>query len=442
MGIAAGQSVLRARSNRTVHQCPRYGTFGWLETLMRPEPETEEFAIAISDWEPRTFMPARSILGRAVALGLICLLSLDGNSAALAEAPPTVLLIEPTAEHARNGEGAFVELKDGRLALVYTQFGQEGTDFSSADLAIRTSGDGGETWSPARLLLANREAKVNIMSVSILRLAGGELLLFYLRVDSRTSANLFVRRSTDEFRTLSAPLRVTTLDGYNVVNNDRAIQTSSGRIIVPANLHTEVDSDGKNISDDYQNLGVPFVYFSDDEGRTWKKDKTPILPVAKRTKALQENGVVELADGRLWMFMRTYHFFQYGCYSSDDGVTWSTPQPTSLASPLSPATIKRIPGTGDLLCVWNDHSGTHPFPQEKSRNERTPLCVAISSDEGVTWNKSRILEDNPQGFFCYTAMAFHGDRVLLAYMARNSSKTDKLSLKVRALSKDWIYSHD
>ncbi|MFV1968322.1 MAG: sialidase family protein, partial [Pirellulaceae bacterium] len=335
-----------------------------------------------------------------------------------------------------------VELKDGRLGLVYSRFGKEGTDFSSADLAMRTSSDGGETWSDAQPLLAGDEAQVNVMSVSILRLANGELLLFYLRVNSRIDANLYVRRSTDELHTLSDPTRVTVQDGYNVVTNDRVIQTSSGRIIVPANLHTEFDAQGKNISEDYQSLAVPFVYFSDDDGRTWKKDSTPILPIPKRTKALQENGVVELGDGRLWMFMRTYHFYQYGCFSSDNGVTWTTPEPTSLASPLSPATIKRIPWTGDLLCVWNDHSGTHPFPKEKQRNERTPLCIATSSDEGQTWSKSRILENNPNGFFCYTAMTFHQNRVLLAYMARDSSKTKKLSLKVVALSKDWIYSHD
>jgi len=378
-------------------------------------------------------------------LGLFCLFTAwipagRFDSARAAE-PETVLLIEPTEQHARNSEGDFVVLKDGRLGLIYSQFGPKGTDFSSADLAMRISADAGHTWSDDRILVPN-EAGVNVMSVSILRLKNGELLLFYLRVDSRAAANLYVRRSQDEFRTLSKPTRVTLLDGYQVVNNDRVIQTSTGRIIVPANMHTEIDALGNKKEGQYQGLGVPFVYHSDDDGRSWRKDKTRIKPISERKLALQENGVIELKDGRLWMFMRSYHHYQFGCFSSDGGETWTVPKPTNLASPLSPATIERIPTTGDLLCVWNDHSGTHPYPKHKSRNMRTPLCTAISRDEGKTWAKSRVLEDNPNGFFCYTAMEFVGDKVFIAYMARDNKITRKLSLKVRVLTKDWIYSQE
>ena len=353
----------------------------------------------------------------------------------------TLLVIEPSKEHPRHTEGDLVELKDGRLCLIYTRFGNGGTDFDPADLVMLTSSDEGETWSEPRLLVSGEEADLkNVMQASILRLPGDELLLFYLRKNSRSSCHLFVRRSADEFMTLSDPVRVTLLEGYHCANNDRVIRLSTGRLIVPMALHTELDQDGKLVGS-YQSSGAPFVYYSDDDGHTWQKDKTPIKPIAERklAPALQEPGAIELEDGRLWMWMRAWADYQYGCYSTDAGLSWSDPKPTSLASPLSPATIERIPWTGDLLCVWNDHSGAHPYPKEKHRNKRTPLCVAISKDEGQTWTPSRAIETNLNGWFCYTSMTFHKDRVIISYMQRDESVTKMLGLKVVALSKDWLY---
>jgi sialidase-1 len=354
----------------------------------------------------------------------------------------TLLVIEPTKEHPRLSEGDIVELKDGRLCLVYSQFRKGGTDFDPADLVMRTSSDDGKTWSEPKVLVSGEEADMkNVMSASILRLPGNELLLFYLRLNSRSSDHMYVRRSADEFMTLSDPVRVTLLDGYHVVNNDRVIRLSTGRLVVPVTLHTELDHNGKLVGS-YQSLGAPFVYYSDDDGRTWKKDRTLLKSIAQRklAPALQEAGVIELKDGRLWMWMRAWADFQYGCYSNDGGKTWSEPEPTSIASPLSPATIERVPWTGDLLCVWNDHSGLHPYPKEKPRNKRTPLCVAVSKDEGRTWAPSRAIETNLNGWFCYSSMTFHKDRAILAYMQRDESVTKMLGLKVVALSRGWLYA--
>ena len=169
-------------------------------------------------------------------------------------------------------------------------------------------------------------------------------------------------------------------------------------------------------------------YYSDDNGHTWKKDNTVILPGSQRKLTLQENGIVELKDSRLWMYMRTTHGFQYGCYSSDNGLNWSQPKPTALASPCSPATIERIPWTGDLLCIWNDHSGLHPFKPKW----RTPLCAAVSKDEGLTWTPSKIIENKPDSHYCYTSLTFLKDQVILSYWGENSAK-------VISLSKDWLY---
>ncbi len=342
----------------------------------------------------------------------------------------TLLTIEPAKDQPRNSEGDIVELRDGRLCLIYTRFKGGTHDHSEADLALRTSSDQGKTWSDDRILVPN-EGRKNVMSSSILRLANGELLLFYLRKDSSQRCNLFVRRSADEFQTVGPPVRVTLLDGYHVVNNDRVVELSTGCLIVPTVLHTGFDGD--RVTDNVPQ-GIPFVYYSDNHGYTWKKDKTSIVSTSQRTLILQENGVVELKDGRLWMYMRTDHGYQYGCYSSDRGINWSKPKPTGLASPRSPATIERVPWTGDLLCVWNDHSGAHPFQVRK----RTPLCMAISRDEGQTWSKSWVIEENPEGWYCYTSVSFIRDHLILSYCAGDQQVGGLNRLKVAAFPKIWL----
>ena len=176
-------------------------------------------------------------------------------------------------------------------------------------------------------------------------------------------------------------------------------------------------------------------YLSDDNGKTWRRSKDPFKGYAPdgRRITLQEPGVVELKDGRLMMYIRTNAGSQYVCHSPDGGETWSKPGPSASASPLSPASIKRIPWTGDLLCVWNDHSGVHPFPAGR----RTPLCLAISKDEGKTWSRSQVIEDNPDGWYCYTSITFLEDRMLLAYCAGDKQVGGLNRLKVLAVSRDW-----
>ena len=86
---------------------------------------------------------------------------------------------------------------------------------------------------------------------------------------------------------------------------------------------------------------------------------------------------------------------------------------------------------GNLLCVWNDHSGQHPFPAGK----RTPLCMAISRDEGETWESSRVIEDAPDGWYCYTSITFQQERMLLSYCAGDSHVGGLNRLKVLAIEK-------
>lgn len=343
----------------------------------------------------------------------------------------TLLVIEPSKDNPRNSEGDLIELKGGHLCLIYSRFTGGSGDHAAADLAMRISQDNGRSWSDDRIVV-RRMGGLNVMSVSLLRLASGEIGLFYLRKTSETDCRPLLRVSTDEAKTWSRPMVCITDEvAYYVLNNDRVRQLQSGRLVLPVARH-------RSPGQDWDMAGLIMCYLSDDNGKTWRRSKDSFKGYAPSGQRIvvQEPGVIELKDGRLLMYMRTNTGSQYISYSEDNGDTWSKAQPSNLASPLSPASIERIPWTGDLLCVWNDHSGVHHYPAGR----RTPLCLAISKDEGKSWSRSGIIEGNPDGWYCYTAITFVKNRVLLAYCAGDKRVGGLNRLKILAISKNCLTS--
>ncbi|HCS21747.1 MAG TPA: hypothetical protein DIW47_14515 [Bacteroidetes bacterium] len=117
-------------------------------------------------------------------------------------------------------------------------------------------------------------------------------------------------------------------------------------------------------------------------------------------------------------------------------MTWSSVERSNIKSPVSPASIARIPSTGDLLLVWNNNSGDDPAIEGK----RTPLTVAISKDEGRIWERIKNIEVDPDEWYCYIAIHFSGKNVLLGYCAGNGPKGTGLAItRVTKLSLNWIY---
>jgi len=338
-----------------------------------------------------------------------------------------IRLLPPGEGNPRNSEGDFILLADGRLLFVYTHFTGGGADHATAYLAGRYSSDGGETWDAEDSLVLPNEGDQNIMSVSMLRLNSGDIALFYMRKNSPTDCRPYLRKSSDDALTWGEPTLCIPDEGYFVVNNDRVAQLSSGRLVVPTALH--------NYSDYDLRPGVAMCYISDDDGHTWRRSESTLHAPEGSHSGLQEPGIVELKDGRLMMLCRTDQGCQMRSWSEDGGVTWSPIETTDILSPVSPATFKRIPSTGDLLMAWNDH--THI--SDELRGKRTPFTVAISRDDGLTWEHTKTIDDDPEGWYCYTAMTFIGERVLLGHCAGNI-RTGGLNLtQITVFDVDWLY---
>ncbi len=343
------------------------------------------------------------------------------------------LKLSPQEGNPRNSEGDFIRLKDGRIMFIYTHFTSGGSDHSTAFLAARYSNDGGKTWTKEDRVIVKNEGGFNVMSVSLLRLKTGEIALFYIRKNSHSDCRPILRTSTNEGETWSEPTECVTDEVmYCVVNNDRIIQLNNGRILIPMAMHkktTDKKADWK---------GTLFCYYSDDNGKTWKRSQSQFKLFDEQGKRItaQEPGVVQLLDGRVMMFIRTDAGCQMICYSSDNGDTWSKPELSQIKSPVSPASIERIPKTNDLVLVWNNHES---IPSEL-KGKRTPFTIAISKDDGKTWTKTKNVADNPTGWYCYTAIEFVGDHILLGHCAGDRSKNNGLAeTHITRISLDWIY---
>ncbi|MBN1442640.1 MAG: exo-alpha-sialidase [Planctomycetes bacterium] len=329
-----------------------------------------------------------------------------------------------TTEHPRFSEGSIIELADGSILYAATAFLAGTADDARAHIIARRSTDGGRTWGPSRVLQENVGER-NVMSVTLrrFRTAGQSGIgMFYLVKNAADDLRVHLRVSEDEASTFGPPILVTRGEGYHVMNNDRVLQLLGGRLLCPVAWTRDARR---------ENHYVSFCCLSDDGGRTWR-DGSGRVDLPRR--GAMEPEVVELRDGRLLMIVRTQLGAIHASTSTDGGDRWSEPTPWGVPSPESPATLRRIPSTGDLLLVWNPlvvEGAGHGGP-------RTPLAAAISADEGKTWSERRLLESRADQTYAYTSAAFVGERVLLSYYVRDET-TGWISSRFRSIPLGSLY---
>jgi len=385
-------------------------------------------------------MSVKAVKNRCLCREMFCLLAallpcialpvLAGADTAVIAAPlERVLDLPPGPDNPRNSEGDFIQLKDGRLLFVYTRFTGGSGDDSEASLTSRCSLDGGATWSNRDTTVVANEGAQNVMSVSLLRLNDGSIALFYLRKDGDDECRPYMRISNDEAVTWGPPvLCIPEPAGYYVVNNSRVVQMRSGRLLIPAALHALK-------GESFKQRGKVLCWLSDDLGKTWRASDTVLEAPPDVETGFQEPGVVELPAGGLLMLLRNSSGRFYRSTSGDDGCTWTGAEPVDLYTPVSPASFKVIPGSSVLMLVWNDHESV----ADELKGKRTPFTLALSRDNGATWQRRVNLEDNPRGWYCYAAIGFTETHALLGYCAGDTSVMPGLSLtRIARLPLSWL----
>ncbi len=337
----------------------------------------------------------------------------------------------------RNGEGSFIRLKNGTIMFGFTEFfGDDWEDDTVARISYILSSDEGETWSEKKILFEKPTDSKNIMSLSFVRMNNGDIGAFYIVKNLDGTDKIVLTRSADEGETWSEPLSCMEClkeQDYYVLNNDRVLRLSNGRIIFSVARHTVIDA-----PKDFMPGEICF-FISDDDGKSWYKTDTEFkCPFPDNPDGYEEPGLYELPDGRLWCYIRTSLGFQFECFSSDNGISWSTPQPNLFfSSACSPMLIKDCGKY--TVAIFN------PVPEHILRKDsevwgRTPFVAAVSLDRGTTFKKEHIfyLEDDLDNGYCYPGIFSGEDYLLAAYYHSNGTDVCLNSTKIVKVKYDEI----
>ena len=337
----------------------------------------------------------------------------------------------------RSSEGDFIRLKDRRIMFAYSRYDRHVKergmgDHDPADLAACFSSDEGNTWTEDEIIIRHPTNSWNVMSVSLKRLPDGRIALFYCMKRFRGDCRPYVSFSGDEGRTWSEGQCLFPDDrqGYYAVLNQAVCLTTRGRLVVPF-------YGGKQMQ----------CLLSDDMGATWRYSQAfKAFDSQMNPVALDESQVLELTNGSLVMFSRSYVDWQYWTYSHDGGETWGPSVPSGIVSPGSPLTIIKLKN-GDWLMAWNDLRG-HPEKFKgggSCHGTRTPMTLAVSKDEGRTWIHRRVLEGDTYAswgyWYCYPSMIETDDgNVLVHYNYVSRRKKGALAEShIARVPLSWIY---
>ena len=322
----------------------------------------------------------------------------------------------------------YVRTPSGVERTVYDKTGQTGDDLP-CQISACLSRDRGRTWSE-KFILQENVWWWNVKHPNLIRSPNGELIFFMTVWEGNKARNIFMKRSSDNGETWSKPCQISE-PGWYCNNNDHIVRLSSGRILLPAHGRAGLEwRGGKNEAGDFETVIHSFVYYSDDEFKTWKiSDNTMTAP----GRGCHEPSIVELRDGRLLCFLRTTLGRIYKSYSEDQGVTWSEPVTTDLKAPDSPPLLSRIPSTGDLLLLWN-HVESH------SNWPRIPLASAISRDEGESWTHIQNIDDRMHRDAAYAAVTFVADEALVTYYSRDQDWSRDTEITLRIYDVEQFYA--
>ena len=343
-----------------------------------------------------------------------------------------------TPQHPRHDHQLIFPLDEKRLLLVWSEYYDENADPATVmggagigdevpcQISSMISVDRGRSWGKRKIMQMN-DWKHNVKHPNLVRLSDQEILFSYVGWDSPKNRNVFMRRSIDNGATWGEQIQISE-PGWYCNNADRAIRLSTGRVILPAhgpyaqNYIGGAPYKGGNLHS--------FLFYSDDGFKTWKRSSDTMTAEGR---GCHEPTIVELKDGRLYCLMRNTNQCQYYSISEDGGDHWSKPAPTSLASPESPALIRRIPTTGDLIVLWNNVPSESNWP-------RTPLTAALSKNEGRTWAHYRDIDNRSDFDAAYPSLTFVGDEALVAYYSRSTQWKRDSEIVLRIYKIDQFYA--
>lgn len=302
--------------------------------------------------------------------------------------------------------GAFMSQRN---SLFYVYIHQCGSDFQ---IRCVQSVDGGLTWNAPRTLFERRGEEIALDGVSSISMADDSLGLF---LSERRSDGVYLTqyRSHDELSVWKPFKKPFYLTGEPSAECGQIVRLGGGRLVLPVSSCRAIGSSSRIVSH----------YVSDDDGASWRMTAHIVaLPYRTAVNGLRYPLLLPDAGGALHGYAATDLGCQYEYVSSDNGETWTSPQPTPFTSPSARMAMTTL-ASGRRVVVF-DPIPDYATLEEESRSARL-VCLAGKSN-GKGWAYPIFLENvRPAGgvrFSCPVLFPVN-DTLLVAYMRRDGSAT-------------------
>lgn len=315
--------------------------------------------------------------------------------------------------HIQNHAANLTVLPDGALACVWFSGTQEGV----ADISVWFSrlDAGADTWTaPVQLSHDDTRSEQN----PVLYVHGDNevwLLWTSQHAGNQDTARVQRRISSDGGRTWGdVHTLIPATDAAGVFIRQPPVALPGGRLLLPIFYCVRIPGEKWAGNRDYS-----AVMISDDGGHTWSEVEVP------DSIGCVHMNIGRLSDGTLVALFRSrWADSIYRSVSTDDGQSWSVPQPTELPNNNSSIQFVVLPDDR-LALVFNESSAADatarrvslydeidddgiadnpapaPAPAATSTAERTafwgapraPMTLAVSADGGLTWPVRRNIEE-------------------------------------------------
>ena len=292
-------------------------------------------------------------------------------------------------EHSRTS--TLIALGEGRVGSC--------SDVTRTDLLIRRSHDGGETWTPLRILLTNSsDATTNVVgnAAPVEDKSTGRIWLLYNRNNKET----WITSSDDGGETWASPIMHPEVQHsewkWVGVGPPAGLQLQSGRLLVPG-YHSEIWPN-PNRSSIGSGLTKGHVVISDDHGTSWRlaaddfgyEENNP----DNNRFYVNEQQAAQLPDGRVIMNSRTLAARRAISFSDDEGESFMT---TVYASGLY-ETWQGCEGS----MIYHNSSGNLYYSgvqgEQPLRLYRSDLALFKSTNGGLNWEREVTISPGASGY--------------------------------------------
>jgi hypothetical protein len=292
------------------------------------------------------------------------------------------------------------------------------------------SDDGGLTWSSPRELIDNPglwDGDPNVIVDGARTFAYCTTRDVELKTIDRST--VFMVKSDDSGNSWSSPVEISMPKRYVAGKQHKGLRLGDGTLLMGYSWDLWAEKGTPARTEGEMNIASGVLRSTDGiqwrpfgELHVWVPKMTPYS-----TNGLDEPAIVELADGQIFMVMRTGSSRHYESRSLDGGLTWSPPRPSSLTGHNTPTGLWRLDRSDEIIAIWNN-----------SPVNRRPLSVAISGDGGRTWSPPRnvAVSDGPQ--VSYPSITQAKDGTIVAVWQQQRAEGGR-NIRWARFNRQWVF---